>query len=490
METSPFKAGKKVLFVSSEIAPFAHSGGLGEVVGSLPPALKELGLKPTLVMPLYGEVDRAAYDLKPLNLELDLPLAGARHKAWIWTGQHRGCPLYLIGNDTFFDRPGLYGYSDSDYPDNHLRFIFFCRAVMALAAALNLRMDVVHAHDWQAALLPAYLKYRPDLAGPLAQAASVLTIHNLAYQGLFGRALFADTGLPMEMDNPRGMEYWGKISFLKAGLVCAHALTAVSPTYAREIQTPEQGMGLEGVLAERAGDLYGILNGADYKIWSPEADPFLPSVYSVQDLSGKKLCRRRLVEEFGLDPVPETGCVLGFVGRLTPQKGVDLILEALPLLLLDDVRLCLLGSGQPEMEQALSDLAVRYPGRVGVKLGFIDKLAHMIVAGSDLFLMPSLFEPCGLTQMYAMRYGTPPVVRATGGLKDTVEPFNPFSKEGNGFVFEPAKAKALVSCVREALWTKARPLFWQQLIQNAMTQDFSWRKSALAFAELYTRLTT
>lgn len=488
MNASSNKSGHTVLFVSSEIAPLAHSGGLGEVVGSLPAALKQLGVNPTLVMPLYGQVDRSAHNLRPLDVELTISLAKTRHRARVWTGEVSGCPLYLIQNDPLFKRPGLYGYSEDDFADNHLRFIFFCRAVMAMAAALNMQMDVVHVHDWQTALLPAYLKYRPDLAGPLAQAASVLTIHNLAYQGLFKRSAFGLTGLPPAMDTMQGMEYWGKTSFLKAGMVTAHALTTVSPTYAHEIQTPEQGMGLEGVLAGRSGDLYGILNGADYGTWSPEADPALPVTYSPQDLRGKGACREQLLSTFGLKPVSENGCVLGFVGRLANQKGVDMLIEAMPRLLRDGVRLCLLGAGQPEKEQALKALAAKYPGRVGIKLGFINDLAHLVVAGSDVFLMPSRFEPCGLTQMYAMRYGTPPVVRATGGLRDTVEPFDPLTGNGTGFVFDAPTPEALATCVREALWTKARPRLWRQIMQNAMAQDFSWSKSAQAYAELYAKL--
>ena len=488
MNDNSKSSAPSVLFVSSEIAPLAHSGGLGEVVASLPPALKQLGLSPALVMPLYGRIDRAAHDLRPLDLEFTVSLAKTQRQAKVWTGRVAGCPLYLIQNDPLFQRPGLYGDLRGDFTDNHLRFIFFCRAVMAMAAALGLKIDVVHAHDWQSALLPAYLKYRPDLAGPLAQAASVLTIHNLAYQGLFKRSVFGLTGLPPEMDTIQGMEFWGKTSFLKAGMVAAQALTTVSPAYAKEIQTPEQGMGLEGVLAKRSPDLYGILNGADYNTWSPEADPALPAVYSPQDLRGKAACRERLLAKFGLDPVSDTGCVLGFVGRLAEQKGVDLILKAMPLLLMDDVRLCLLGVGSPDMEQALKDLAAEYPGRVGVKLGFINDLSHLIVAGSDVFLMPSLFEPCGLTQMYAMRYGTPPVVMATGGLRDTVEPFDPLTVKGTGFVFDAPAPKAFEACVREALWTKARPQLWQRVVQNAMARDFSWAKSAQAYAELYAKL--
>jgi starch synthase len=316
----------------------------------------------------------------------------------------------------------------------------------------------------------------------------VLTIHNLAYQGIYPRDTFKLTGLPAWLDSPQGSEFWGNTSLLKAGLVTARALTTVSPTYAREIQTPEGGHGLEGVLRQRRADLHGIINGADYQAWSPEADPHLPHGYSSADLRGKQACRQALLEVMGLEPAgPETS-VLGFVGRMAHQKGVDLLPQTLPRLLLDDVRVCLLGSGEPHYEETLTRLAEAHPGRLGLKIQFSEHLAHLITAGSDALMMPSRYEPCGLNQIYALRYGTAPVVRATGGLKDTVQPFDPFTSQGTGFAFEHFSHQDLTCALREALWTRAHPRLWASLMQNAMAQDFSWDASARAYAQLYAQL--
>ncbi len=481
-------AGLKVLFAASEIAPFAKSGGLGDVAGSLPPALARLGLEVVLVMPLHRQVERQAHGLSQSGLTLSVP-AGSRHyPATVWEAGLPGCRVYFLENRELFDRPGLYGPRGGDFADNPLRFVWFCRGVIELARALGFAARVVHAHDWQTALLPAILSSGAWDPGPLAGAATLLTIHNLAYQGIYPREAFGLTGLPAWLDSPRGSEFWGNTSLLKAGLVTAHALTTVSPTYAREIQTPEGGHGLEGVLAERRSVLHGILNGADYQEWSPEADPHLPRGYSAGDLDGKLACRQALLAEMGLEPAGPETTILGFVGRLAYQKGVDLLPLALPRLLLDDVRVCLLGSGQPHYEEPLRRLAAAHPGRLGLKLEFSEPLAHLITAGSDVFMMPSRYEPCGLNQIYALRYGTAPVVRATGGLKDTVQPFDPITGLGTGFAFEHFSPQDLGCALREALWTRSHPRLWRGLVQQAMAQDFSWGASARAYAELYASL--
>jgi starch synthase len=360
--------------------------------------------------------------------------------------------------------------------------------VIELARALGFAARVVHAHDWQTALLPAMLSAGAWDPGPLAGAATVLTIHNLAYQGIYPREVFGLTGLPVWLDSPRGSEFWGNTSLLKAGLVTARALTTVSPTYAREIQTPGGGHGLEGVLHERLADLHGILNGADYEAWSPESDTHLPQGYSSADRKGKQACRQALLEVMDLEPAGPGTTVLGFVGRLAYQKGVDLLPQALPRLMLDDVRICLLGSGEPLYEEPLARLSAAHPGRLGLKIGFSERLAHLITAGSDAFMMPSRYEPCGLNQIYALRYGTAPVVRATGGLKDTVQPFDPLTGQGTGFSFEHFSPPDLTCALREALWTRSRPLLWDRLVTNAMAQDFSWSASARAYARLYASL--
>jgi len=479
-----------IFLVSSEVSPLAQTGGLGQVCGSLPPALAGLGLKVTAVMPLYRSVDRQAHGLRPTSLGLSVPLAGWRIASRVWRGDLDGCPLYLLANEDMFGRAALYGGSQGDYPDNALRFTFLCRGAVELARALGQPVDVVHVHDWQTALLPAYMATRPFDLGPLQDAASLLTIHNLAFQGRFRRDLFRVTGLPASLDTMAGAELWGDVSFLKAGLVSADALSTVSPSYAQEIQTPAGGMGLDGVLRTREKDLYGILNGADYAVWSPENDPHLPATYSAADLSGRTLCRQGLLEAFELPPAPEDTPILGFVGRLTEQKGLSLILMAAPAMLARGLRLLVLGTGAPWSEQALMDLARGHPGRVGLKLTYSEPLAHLMQGGCDIMLMPSSFEPCGLNQMYAMRYGAAPLVHATGGLKDTVTPFDPASGQGTGFVFAPYAVVPLLAALEQALGVWAQPRQWRRLMANAMAQDFSWGVSARAYAALYRRLKT
>jgi starch synthase len=478
----------KVLFVSAEISPLAQTGGLGQVCGSLPPALAALGLDMTLVMPLYQSVDRAAHDLRQTDLEFSVILGGRSLPARVWRGDLQGCPVYLLENQELFGRPQLYGGPKGDYPDNCLRFAFLCRGAVELAKALKLEAQVVHCHDWQSALLPAYLATRPFDLGPLQGAASLLTIHNLAYQGRFDSQHFRATGLAPSFNTMAGAEFWGDISFLKAGLVSAGAINAVSPTYAREIQTPQGGQGLDGVLASRSADLYGILNGVDYGVWSPEADPWLPAKYSADDMGGKGACCQALLEAFDLDPAEPGTAVFGFIGRITGQKGVDLIAQAVPAILDKGARLTILGTGEPALEQVLREIASEWPGRMGLKLTYSEKLAHLMQGGSDLMLMPSQFEPCGLNQLYAMRYGSVPLVHATGGLKDTVRPFDPASGQGSGFAFQPYELDGFLGAIRQAMQTWAQPELWQKLMANCMAQDFSWQASAQAYQRLYEKL--
>lgn len=478
----------KVLFVSAEISPLAQTGGLGQVCGSLPPALAALGLEMTLVMPLYQTVDREAHGLQHANLEFEVLLAGRSLPVRVWQSDLHGCPVYLLENQELFGRPHLYGDQQGDYSDNCLRFAFLCRGAVELAKALKLEAQVVHCHDWQSALLPAYLATRPFDLGPLQGAASLLTIHNLAYQGRFLSQYFLSTGLAPSFNTMAGAEFWGDISLLKAGLVTANAINTVSPTYAREIQTPQGGHGLDGVLASRSADLYGILNGVDYGIWSPEADPWLPAKYSANDITGKGACRQALLEAFDLEPAEPDTAVFGFIGRITGQKGVDLIAQAVPAILGKGARLAILGTGEPGLEQVLSEIAREWPGRMGLKLTYSEKLAHLMQGGSDLMLMPSQFEPCGLNQLYAMRYGSVPLVHATGGLKDTVRPFDPVSGQGTGFAFQPYELDGFLGAIRQAMQTWAQPELWQRLRANCMAQDFSWQASAQAYKQLYEKL--
>lgn len=481
--------GLKVLFAASEMAPLVKTGGLGDVAGDLPRALAALGVEVTLALPHYQAIQAGRHGFEPAGFSLRVPVGQTIWPADVWQGRLHSCPVYLLGNRDLFARGGIYGYGSGDFGDNALRFAFFNRAVLELAKSLGPRLDVLHVNDWQTSLLPAYISSGRAQGTPLQDAATVLTIHNLAYQGLFERDEFRLTGLPAYMNQMQGMEFWGRISYLKAGLVTAQAITTVSPTYAREIITPQGGQGLEGVLAGRSGDLHGILNGVDYEKWSPQEDASLPARYGPAWLEGKRECREALVNAFGLEKPDQKTMVVGFVGRFTDQKGVDLIAGAIPDFMDKNIRFCLLGTGDPQLEERLKVLSWQYPGKVGVRVDFDEDLAHLIYGGSDLFVMPSRFEPCGLSQIYALRYGSPPLVRATGGLLDTVEPFDPKTGQGSGFLFQEPEPEALSQALSKALSLWEQPQLWRRLMLNAMRQDFSWDKSARAYRDLYRQLT-
>jgi starch synthase len=399
----------------------------------------------------------------------------------------KAIPVYLIRADRYFDRDYLYSTPEADYPDNAERFTFFSRAILEV-----LKLDppqIVHANDWQSALAIAFLKTQPHLYPQLFSAKTVFTVHNLGYQGLFWHWDWHLLNLDWSLFAPRYLEFYGKINFLKGGLVFADAITTVSSTYAGEIKTAEQGFGLEGVFQERAASLVGILNGADYEVWNPETDPFIRKRYGPKDLSGKRLCKADLQRSFGLPEAPNVP-VIGMVSRLTEQKGCDLLEKALESLLSRGIQFVLLGTGEGRYQEFFSQMLLKYPGKVGVEITFDESLAHRVVAGADLLLMPSRYEPSGLTQMYSLRYGTIPIVRATGGLKDTIEEFNPKTERGNGFVFGPYEVEDLLKALDRALAHFYRQGEWRKLINNAMAADFSWARSARAYLDLYQKLVT
>jgi len=477
----------RVLFVSAEVSPFARTGGLGDVIGALPPALAERGLDVRVVMPFYQTVRDRSLLFTPVIDELRVPLAFGYRTARVWRNhpeESADVPFYFIEQDEYFARPGLYGDGSGDYGDNAYRFIFFCAAALALIEHLSWFPQVIHCHDWHTGLIPAYLRFPPGLTPQLTTVASIFTIHNLAYQGVFPAWVFGGTGLPRRLFQSVGMEFHGNVNFMKAGLYYADRLTTVSPTYAEEICTEEFGHGLDGVLRERQHVLTGILNGVDYTAWDPATDPVLAAHYSPDDLRGKAACKLALLRKFGLVEDLATP-LFGMVTRLAEQKGVDLVFQMLERLFALEASLVILGSGDARYEEQLLTLARQYPDRLGVRLGFSDALSHQIQAGSDCLLVPSRFEPCGLTQLYAMRYGTIPIVRATGGLKDTVVPFDPFTRQGVGFVFTEQTADALLGSMQAATSIFADQSVWGQLQRNAMVQDFSWRRSAAQYVELY-----
>ena len=463
--------------VSSEAQPYAKSGGLADVVGALPAALREAGDDVAVVVPRYGAIDlkrtRRVYD------GIAIRLGAARFDVAIYQAP-ADFPFYLVDCPPLFDRKGLYGESGMDYPDNHIRFAVFARAALTVARVL-FRTEIFHCHDWQAGLVPALLRSSFATDPTFLGAKTLFTVHNLGYQGLFPKTAMIDAALDADLFRPDGLEFFGHISYIKGGISFADALSTVSPTYAREIQTPEYGFGLDGALRARAGVLSGILNGVDYNQWSPEVDTFIPAPYSADDLAGKRVCKQHLIEEFGLPPAAMDRPLIGIVSRFTRQKGTDILAEVASQIAADDMYLVALGSGEPEYEAFFRQMAAAYPGRMAVRLGFDNGLAHRIEAGSDMFVMPSRYEPCGLNQIYSLRYGTVPVVRATGGLDDTIE-------EGTGFKFWEYSGQALLGAVRAAAGAFQDRAGWQEMMRRGMHKDFSWKASATLYSALYKRL--
>ena len=465
--------------VSSEAAPFAKTGGLADVVGSLPPALQALGDEVAVVLPRYASIDlthaRRVWEhlwvhLGPAAFELTVYQAPADFPLFLVD-----CPALSAGR-----RKGLYGEGGADYPDNHIRFAVFARAALEVARHL-FRTEIFHCHDWQAGLVPAYL--RTTFAGDptFMGCRTLFTIHNLGYQGLFPKRALVEAALDPALFHLDGLEFFGQVSYIKSGIAFSDALNTVSPTYAREIQTLELGFGLDGALRARSGALSGILNGVDYNEWSPEVDPLIPARYSAADLSGKEICKRKLIEEFGLPAAAMKRPLLGIVSRFTLQKGADLLEEVAAGIVEEDAYLAALGTGEPKYEDFFRQMQREHPGRMAVRIGFDNGLAHRIEAGSDMFLMPSRYEPCGLNQIYSLKYGTVPVVRATGGLDDTVD-------AETGFKFTDYSGAALLEAVRAAVKAFEDRDVWRQRMRAGMQRDFSWTASAAAYSELYRRL--
>ena len=476
----------RILMATPEAVPFAKTGGLADVAGALPKFLVPLGCEFKLVMPYYRSVRESGVPVRYLGEDLEVPVGDEVIKAEIYEGQlTQDIPVYFIGREEYFDRLSLFGTPKGDYFDNAERFIFFSKAVLILCRRMGISPDVIHHHEWQTGLIPAYLKtvYKND---PLfSRTAAVFTIHNIAYQGLFKKEKFRLTGLPQETYNPEGIEFWERINFMKAGIVYADVINTVSQKYSEEIQTREYGYGLEGILGKRRGDLYGILNGVDYQDWDPSCDPNLIQRYSLQDLSGKKECKRDLLKAFHLSSSLENLPLFGMISRLADQKGFDLLAEILEELFSLDIGFVLLGTGEQKYHDLFTEVARRYPRKAGIRIVYDERLAHQIEAGADCFLMPSKYEPCGLNQIYSLKYGTIPIVRATGGLDDTIQNYDPATREGNGFKFKRYDAKEFLMQVKKAIHFYDRPDHWKQLVRNAMEADFSWERSAAAYLQLY-----
>jgi len=485
-----------VVMFAAEAFPFVKVGGLGDVVGALPKYLKTLGAEPSIVIPAYKDVHHDRHGIAPYAPvpEFMVPMGPGWARAEIYHGALPGTDIdvFFIGCVDYFYRDGVYDDpgTGEGFPDNMERYVFFMKAGLELWKRLARNADVLHCHDSQAGLIPGMLKttYADDPS--FQRAGTLFTIHNLAYQGVYPKESLYWAGIDYRHFYPTSpFEFWGKVNFTKVGIECADLVSTVSETYAREIQeSAEFGYGLEGVLRRRSEDLFGIVNGIDYREWNPETDPLLPAHFSSRDLAGKAVCKRELQAAFGLPPRDGQVPVFGIVSRLTDQKGLDLIAEAVEEITALDLQMIVLGNGQRHYHDLFGMLAERYPEKIGVRFGHDNRLAHLVEAGADIFLMPSKYEPCGLNQIYSLRYGAVPVVRATGGLVDTVQNYDLESETGSGFSFESYSAAAMMDALRRALRLYSDAERWRRLQARIMTLDWSWEASARKYMELYRRI--
>ncbi|HOC55985.1 MAG TPA: glycogen synthase GlgA [Verrucomicrobiota bacterium] len=475
----------RVLLASSEVHPYSKTGGLADMVGALAKALAHKGHQVGVVTPLYAGIRERFPGIKPMGVPLEFPLGPRSICAQALSLEPLpGLTVYFIDQPAFYQRTDLYQEAGADYPDNAERFVFFSKAVAHLALHQPWQPELLHLHDWQASPAALLLHHQRKLRGQGTTPGICLTIHNLAYQGLFPAAQYALTNLPPGYFTPAGVEFYGQLSCLKAGIVYADVITTVSPRYAREITTEEMGCGLDGLLRQRNSSLVGILNGVDYEEWSPISDPYLKHSYSANDLSGKMANKLELQKEFGL-PVDASVPLFGNIGRLAEQKGVEILLGALEEMLRTGLQFVAIGSGAPDFQKAYQDLARRYPSQVSVRIGFDEGLSHRIEAGCDFFLMPSRFEPCGLNQMYGLRYGTIPIVRATGGLDDTVIDAREDVEGANGIKFIDYSSTALAKGMRKALALFQEPQLLHQFRLRAMAADFSWGRTVAEYLRVY-----
>jgi starch synthase len=474
-----------ILMVASEATPFAKTGGLADVLGALPLALAERGHPVAVVLPAYRE-NRYPRPTREAYRSLWIPI-GRGYMVDIQASMDRGVTYYFVQCPALYDRDGIYGTAAGDFPDNHLRFAVLSMAAIGVARHL-FRPDVLHLHDWQAALTPVYIREHFRRDPTFMGVKTLLTIHNLGYQGLFPPEVLPEIALDPKLFNPDQLEFFGRVNLLKGGIAWSHAVSTVSKGYAREIQTPEYGFGLDGFL-RRYGPVTGIVNGVDYSEWSPEHDPHIAQSYSPQDLSGKRACKQALLAEYGLPQDNLERPLLAMISRFAAQKGLDILADAASRLLQEDLNLVVLGSGDPPYESMFRALAEAYPHKVGLRVGYDTGLSHRIEAGADMFLMPSRYEPCGLNQIYSLKYGTVPIVRATGGLDDTID-------DSTGFKFRDYSGDALLEAVRVALKAYQDPFQyaaengdqWVRKMRRGMEKDFSWGTSAGEYVDLYRRL--
>ena len=479
----------KILIATSEAIPFIKTGGLADVTGTLVDELNGSGIRAAIILPFYRKIRQNAqnYNIRPLGIDIKIPLGSKTETAGLWKGETPGgAPAYFIENDKFYDRDDIYGTSGGDFPDNVYRFTFFNRAVCEAINTLGLTFDIIHCNDWQTGLIPVYIKtlYRDAFR----KTATIITIHNLGFQGLFSSADMPITGLGWELFNSERLEFYGKINFLKGGILFADLINTVSSNYAKEILTKDYGCGLDGVLKTRNRDIYGIINGINYKEWNPGEDRLIPAYYSRNDLSGKEQCKKTLLRTCGLPA--GNALLIGLVTRFSSQKGLALVAEASAEIINSGINVIMLGKGDDSLQNTFLSLGKKFSKQMSVTIGFDNVFAHKIYAGSDVFLMPSSYEPCGLGQLIALRYGTIPVVRKTGGLVDTIKEYNSSEGSGTGFLFDRYSSDALISAIKRAQGFFRKKQHWLKIQKNAMSQDFSWHKSAKQYISLYKKTLT
>lgn len=478
----------KILMVASEMTPFIKTGGLADVVGALPKALRRRGHDVAVVLPKYRDIDTDKFWIEPYHSPMGVWMGGKEEWCSVQRTISDGVPVYLIEHNLYYNRPGVYNARNQSYSDNAMRYGFLCRAALQLCIDRGFSPDIAHVHDWPTALVPAYLKAWDWRNTALERCASLLTIHNLAYQGVYPEDDYYYLALGWDNFVPGIFEYYGGINFLAGGIYFADMINTVSPSYAEEVLRPEYGDGLDRNLRAKGDRFGGILNGVDYDVWSPEKDPYIPANYSLEYRVGKKICKQVLQQRFGLYE-DENIALLGVVGRFTEQKGYNLLAKVIePLLHNSHIQFVILGTGDGNLERFYSSLASQYPGFVGSYTGFSEDLAHLIEAGSDFFVMPSRFEPCGLNQIYSLRYGTLPIVRAVGGLNDTVENYNQATGDGTGFKFWDFNDEALYGTMHWAISTYYdRRHHMEKMIRNAMSRRFTWDMSASRYEYAYYR---
>ena len=487
---APAKPKKtRVMFCTGEAVPFIKTGGLADVAGALPVELAGQGMEPCIFLPEYRGI-RNKFKLESTGIKVSVPIQVYNDTVIkvgeVFTTTVNGVKAFFLRNDEYYDREFLYGTPQGDYEDNAPRFVFFTRGAIEFIRAGGFSPQIIHCHDWQSALIPLYIKtlYKDDPA--IGKIKTLLTIHNLGYQGVFWKYDLRQIGLDESYFTPEYLEFYGKVNFLKGGIIFADLINTVSKKYSQEIQSPQFGCSMEGILLTRTDDLYGIVNGIDYNIWNPEIDKNLAANFSVKELSGKKACKDALKKECGLEP--GNAPLIGIISRLAYQKGLDLVADSLGDVINLGFQVVILGTGEAKYQKMFEDHANKFPGRFALKIAFNDALAHKIEAGVDIFLMPSRYEPCGLNQLYSMKYGTVPVVTATGGLDDTVDDFNAQTKAGTGFKMKEVSKDELMAALKRVLNAYNDPKVWEKLVKNGMKKDFSWKTSAKAYLKLYNSL--